>query len=167
MSIATLFSKLVAWLRNLLFGSSSGPVTTTPSTPTEPTNPPAATGTGNYYPEILRISTGSLELNGSRVGPEEHEVTITRKQKLYAAITCEVQCTWFLACYLDGSETAEQNKISGNIAINNVDQEYSIIINSPGTNGYPLGTHEAIFILYDQNGRACDSYSMTLNVVMP
>ena len=167
MSIATLFSKLVAWLRNLLFGSSSGPVTTTPSTPTEPTNPPAATGTGNYYPEILRISTGSLELNGSRVGPEEHEVTITRKQKLYAAITCEVQCTWSLACYLDVSETAEQNKISGNIAINNVDQEYSIIINSPGTNGYPLGTHEAIFILYDQNGRACDSYSMTLNVVMP
>ena len=94
-------------------------------------------------------------------------MTITRKQKLYAAITCEVQCTWSLACYLDGSETAEQNKISGNIAINNVDQEYSIIINSPGTNGYPLGTHEAIFILYDQNGRACDSYSMTLNVVMP
>ena len=167
MSIATLFSKLVAWLRNLLFGSSSGPVTTAPSTPTEPTKPPAATGTGNYYPEILRISTGSLELNGSRVGPEEHEVTITRKQKLYAAITSEVSCKWTLACYLDGSETAEQNKISGNIAINNVDQEYSIIIKSPGTNGYPLGTHEAIFILYDQNGRACDSYSMTLNVVMP
>ena len=167
MSIATLFSKLVAWLRNLLFGSSSGPVTTTPSTPTEPTKLPAATGTGNYYPEILRISTGSLELNGSHVGPEEHEVTITRKQKLYAAITSEVSCEWTLACYLDGSETAEQNKISGNIAINNVDQEYSIVIGWPGTNGYPLGTHEAIFILYDQNGRACDSYSMTLNVVMP
>ncbi|HJK32201.1 MAG TPA: hypothetical protein O0X53_06275, partial [Methanocorpusculum sp.] len=72
MSIATLFSKLVAWLRNLLFGSSSGPVTTTPSTPTEPTKPPAATGPGNYYPEILRIRTGSLDLTDSRVGPGAH-----------------------------------------------------------------------------------------------
>lgn len=167
MSIATLFSKLVAWLRNLLFGSSSGPVTTTPSTPTEPTKPPVATGTGNYYPEILRISTGSLELNGSRVGPEEHEVTITQKQKLYAAVTCEVQCTWSLACYLDGSNTAEQNMVTGNIAAANSGKEHAIVIGWPGTNGYPLGTHEAIFILYDQNGRACDSYSMTLNVVMP
>ncbi|HJK28031.1 MAG TPA: hypothetical protein O0X83_04705, partial [Methanocorpusculum sp.] len=128
MSIATLFSKLVAWLRNLLFGSSSGPVTTTPSTPTEPTKPPAATGTGNYYPEILRISTGSLELNGSRVGPGEHEVTITRKQKLYAAVTCEVQCTWSLACYLDGSNTAEQNLVTGDIAAANSGKEHAIVI---------------------------------------
>lgn len=122
---------------------------------------------GNYYPSIVRISTGSLELNGGRVGPEEHEVTITRKQKLYAAITSEVSCKWTLKCYLDSSETAEQNIISGNIAINNVDQEYPIIIKSPGTNGYPLGEHSALFILYDQNGTPCDSYSMSLTVEMP
>lgn len=165
MSIATLFSTLVSWLRQL-FGSSSESSTTTPVTPAEPTAP-TTPNTGNSYPEILRISTGSLELNGSRVGPEEHDVTITRKQDLYAVITCTVQCRWTLKCYLDGSETAEPNTISGNITAASSGKEHAIIIGWPGTNGYPLGKHDAVFVLYDQNGRACDSYSMTMNVVMP
>lgn len=165
MSIATLFSKLVSWLRQLL-SSSSGPSTTTPATPAESTAP-TTPNTGNSYPEILRISTGSLEMNGSRVGTEEHEVTIKRKQKLYAAITCEVQCGWTIKCYLDGSETAEPNVVSGNITATSSGKEHAILIDWPGSNGYPLGKHEALFVLYDQNDRACDSYSMTLNVVMP
>ena len=122
---------------------------------------------GNYYPSIVRISTGSLELNGGRVGPEEHEVTITRKQKLYAAITSEVQCSWSLGCYLDGNDSAEQNETYGSISVNNVDTENAIVIDWPGTNGYPLGEHSALFILYDQNGTPCDSYSMSLTVEMP
>lgn len=163
MSIATLFSQFVDWLRQLF--SSSGPSTTTPVAPVEPTTPPT---TGNYYPEIIRISTGSLELNGSRVGPEEHEVTIKRKQLLYAAIACEVQCNFVLKTFLDGKPNPENNVKNGGIpAVNSGKKENNITVGWPETNGYPLGKHEALFVLYDQNGRACDSYSMTLNVVMP
>lgn len=163
MSIATLFSQIVSWLRQLLGSSSQQPSTTTPETPAEPTTPT----TGNYYPEFLRISTSSLEMNGSRVGPEEHDVTIRRKDPLYAAITCEVQCGWVIKRYLDGSKTAESNVVSGNITAKDSGKEQAIVIDRPGTNGYPLGKHEVLFVIYDQNDRACDSYSMTLNVVMP
>lgn len=162
MSIATLFSKLVDWLRQLL--SSSQPSTMPPVAPVEPTTP----ATKNYYPEIIRISTGSLELNGSRVGPEEHDVTIKRKQLLYAAVACEVQCNFTLKMFLDGKANPENNVKNGGIpAVNSGKKENNITVGWPETNGYPLGKHEALIVLYDQNGRVCDSYSMTLNVVMP
>ncbi len=119
---------------------------------------------GNYYPELLRISTGSIEMNGGKVGPSEDEITIGRKGQLYAAVTCEVTCGYTIRCYLDGSSIAAST-IHGGIAGSNVGRENAVTIPWPGTNGYPTGDHEALFVLSDQNDVDCNSISITIHVV--
>lgn len=133
-------------------------------TPTDNADQYPGTLPGNYYPELLRISTGSIEMNGGKVGPGEDEITIGRKSQLYAAVTCEVTCGYTIRCYLDGAIIAAST-IHGGIAGSNVGRENAVIIPWPGTNGYPTGDHNALFVLSDQNDVDCDSISVTLHVV--
>lgn len=169
------FQRFIDWLIGLLGGGAStatqSPVTqpeTSPTTePNIPINEPVTDPyrpviTGNTEPKILRVTEVNPELTGGIVGPEKDIITIPRKAKLYAAIRCDVVCSWNIKVLAGG--TILSNGVGGSVGIADVGKDRTVIIGWPETNGYNTGTRDAALLLYNQNGKLVDRYDFTLKV---
>lgn len=135
----------------------------------EPTQPVSTGGKlpGNYYPRIVRLTNISTELTGGVVTGAEidgKQITLKRKDKLYAGISCEVQVTYDVV--LEATTTdmfgVEMVKTSSkrqtiNAANSGKNKMVTHIIDYPNEpNGYIPGPNKVTVKLIDNNGVLCD-----------
>ena len=135
----------------------------------EPTQPVSTGGKlpGNDYPRIVRLTNISPELTGGIVSGMEIEgkqITLKRKDKLYAGISCEVQVTYdvvleAITTDMFGIETKKTSvkRQTINASKSGKDKMVTHIIDYPNApNGYIPGPNKVTVKLIDQNGILCD-----------
>lgn len=140
------------------------------STPTEPPAPvpeeQPPVSTGNYEPKIVRVSN-TMELG--RVGAAATTITLkNRKGVFYFATLSEVVASYYVGLRVDGV-MMETNDRHNTLILYKVDlpssgRELPCSWNPPYPNGYPVGTHQAEFLLYNGNHRLVQTLPFTLVV---
>lgn len=148
-----------------LFGSSSTP-TAPPAGGGDTTTPDTKPSTGNYEPKIVRVSD-TMELG--RVGEAKNTITLkNRKGVFYFATYFDVVGSFYVGLKVDGTLT-ENNAHRDTLILYEVNlpssgRELARSWNPPYPNGYPAGTHQAEFLLYNGNHKLVQTLPFTLVV---
>ncbi len=148
-----------------LFGNSSTS-TAPPAAGGDAITPDTKPSAGNYEPKILRVSN-TMELG--RVGAAATTITLkNRKGVFYFATLSEVVASYYIGLRVDGV-MVETNDRHNTLILYEVDlpssgRELPCSWNPPYPNGYPVGTHQAEFLLYNGNHKLVQTLPFTLVV---